>query len=117
MNKLNTILAVFILFLAGVVSGMYVAKYDYGRINSAEFNAREMIAVVESSRVQIQIEFLNFYINKYCTNNHRMIDINMSGLIWTGMYCDKDTVMVLSDSFPPLPIAVINVNLEENDPK
>lgn len=115
MNILNKVLASVIIFGAGTLSGMYVSKYNYDQVMQQPVDLTEMIAVIESTRLVIQEEFMRFYINEYCDGNHRVIDFIMTGSVWAGIYCDKDTVMILSDSFPPLPITVLYVNPETDE--
>jgi hypothetical protein len=112
MNKLNILLIVLIIYALGATSGLAVSKYIYGEDNiGRESTLAESYNLLAESKTGIQKQFLHFYMNEYCTvNNSRVININMTGIIWDGIYCDKDTVLILSDSFPPLPIAVLNVD-------
>lgn len=106
-----------VIYLLGVTSGLITSKYVYRYdVDIAASNLIESYNLVELSKTEIQKQFLHFYINDYCDpDTSRVISINMTGVIWDGLYCDKDSVMVLSDSFPPLPIAVMNVDMNTGE--
>lgn len=112
MNKLNSVLILLIVYVLGGASGLVVSKYVYGNDTiNMEATLVESYNLLAESKIGIQKQFLHFYMNDYCSSdNSRVININMTGIIWDGLYCDKDTVLILSDSFPPLPIAVLNVD-------
>ena len=94
------------------MGGTYIAKSTYDQMSVEPNELREQIIALSESQVDIQKEFLRFYINDYCQENIRAMDVKAFGVMWVGMYCDKDKVMILSDEEPHLPIGTLNVNTE-----
>ena len=111
MNKLNSILTLIATFGLGVLYGITINNSCDQRLTEPN-ELREQIIAISESQVDIQEEFLRFYINDYCEENVRAMDVKAFTVMWVGLYCDKDKVMILSDDEPHLPIGTISMSLE-----
>jgi hypothetical protein len=115
MNKVNSLITLIITFGIGFTCGSYTAKYSYDQTQIEPNELREQIVTISESQVNIQKSFLHFYVNDYCEDAPRLMKVKAFGVLWNGMYCDKGTVLVLSDDHP-LPIGILDMNMEtDND--
>jgi hypothetical protein len=81
---------------------------NYGKSNNYELElAKENYTLVADLRIALQQDVLDFYINDYYEgNNTRTVDYNFHDTMFSAIYCDKNTILLLGAEFPPLPIMI-----------
>lgn len=92
--------------MMGIMVGLYISPLRPS--NCVECS--ESISVLTNLKVFQQEMMFEFYKDYYCENSQfRLVDINYNGTLFTGGFCDKNTVLVLGEEFPPLPIFILKL--------
>jgi hypothetical protein len=114
MDRLNRLLGIIIIFLVGIYVGLWISPLKHSSMSAEDY--QEGYELLAQSKVELQRSILYFYMNNYCeAGTSRVIDLMYHGTKFQGVFCDKDTILLLQDQFPPLPFFILDLTIEEND--